>query len=169
MGTLSGYTYAEKLLDSVMVCDIIEFNRWTYSHYGFYIGDGICVHLTSPDDTTFSSSSSNSTSKAMKNGGKCAQLLIDIANGGSCRVNNKISFTSGRDFPVRNVDDAIQLATNNLPGHPNGQLILGESVVENYHLISNKNCEGWATYWRFELYIGFSKIFSVNFDSVQNG
>lgn len=152
MGSFSSYTNAQTLLKLVQVGDIIEFNRITYSHYAFYIGQGICVHVTSPNTTFCSSSLCN----AGKTGGKCAKRLIEIANGDKCRVNNHTTFTMFRNVCVRRVNDAIKLATNKLPRNSKGELILDECVKEDYRLVSNKNCEGWATYWRFDVPAGFS-------------
>lgn len=151
MGTASSYMDAPKLLDSVKVGDIIEFNRITYSHYAFYIGGEICVHVTAPENTFGCSS----LSKSGKTGGKCAQLLVEIANGDRCKINNKEWIVSSRKVGVRNAVDAIRLATKTLPRDSNGESILNECVDEDY-LISNRNCEGWATYWRFDLPDGFS-------------
>lgn len=71
------------------ICIFIKHLWITLLHYGFYIGGGICVHITTTENTFGSASISN----PVKTGWKCAPLFIDIANSNldtnnHCNTNN---------------------------------------------------------------------------------
>ncbi|KAJ6643368.1 Phospholipase A and acyltransferase 2 [Pseudolycoriella hygida] len=159
--SLTQWTTAAKLLESINLCDIVEFNRITYSHYGFYIGEGVCVHVQAPDKSSIASSSRSSSSSSTKRsksylGTKVAEHLIKIAAGDFVRVNNAefIAFRLGVNR--RSTSNALELAKKDLPLDLNGNLILGTSINVEYFLLSSNNCEGWSTYWRYNHPQGFS-------------
>lgn len=157
MGTLTSWTTAENLLKSINVCDIVEFNRITYSHYGFYIGNGICVHVQAPDGSLGSSSASSSRKTFKSDSGtKVAERLIKIAGGDYVRVNNAELTAFQLGVNRRSENEAIQLAVTDLPVDCNGDVILGRSINVTYFLVSSKNCEGWSTYWRYNHPYGWS-------------
>lgn len=163
MGTLTSWTTATNLLKSINLCDIVEFNRITYSHYGFYIGNGNCVHVQAPSGSSFGSSSRSSSSSSISsgsNGGslgtKVAEQLTRIAKGDGVRVNNAEFTAFQLGVKRRSVPEAIQLAINGLPIDSDGNVILDRSINVSYFLVSSNNCEGWSTYWRYDHPHGWS-------------
>jgi hypothetical protein len=159
MGILTDYMPASKLLKTVKVCDIVEFNRLTYSHFAFYIGEGICVHVQAPDGSFSpfsSSSSSGGGSSGCRLGTKVAERLVSIAKGSIVRINNFETVAGQLNVKKRLTSDAVRLALNNLPVDSDGKVILGHSVPVSYCVISANNCEGWATYWKYDHPKGWS-------------
>lgn len=153
MGTLTSWTTAKNLLKSINPCDIVEFNRLTYSHYGFYIGNGICVHVQGPDkiSSDLVESSGDST-----NGIKVAELLIKIAAGDCVRVNNAEFTACQLGVNRRPEKEALKLALSDLPVDFNGEVILGRSKKVSYFLLGSNNCEGFSTHWRYDHPTGWS-------------
>ncbi len=158
MGTFTPWTTAQNLLKSVSLCDIVEFNRLTYTHVGLYIGDGICVHVQAPHGSFLGSSSTSSSSSSSKtdSGTKIAERVLDIAGRDFVRVNNSEVIASQWNVNRRPVNEAIRLALSGLPVDSNGNVILGQSINVTYFLMSPNNCEGWSTYWRYDHPTGWS-------------
>lgn len=165
MGTLTTWTTAENLLKSVSLCDIIEFNRITYSHYGFYIGNGICVHVQAPNRSSLGSLSRSSSSSSASSsvgrlkeghGTKVAEPLVNVAGSDFVRVNNSEVTAFQLGVNRRPQEEAKKLALSGLPVDKNGDVILGQSINVEYFLVSSNNCEGWATYWRYDHPSGWS-------------
>lgn len=159
MGTLTSWTTAANLLKSISPCDIVEFNRITYSHYGFYIGNGICVHVQAPNGKSLGSSSRSSSSGSRvssKSGTKVAERLTKIAGYDYVRVNNAEFAAFQLGVNRRPENQAKRLAISELPVDGNGDVIIGRSINVEYFLVSSNNCEGWATYWRYNHDSGFS-------------
>jgi len=151
MGCLNNFVSPDKLLKSgeLEECDIIEFNRLTYSHFGFYIGDGICVNVTGPDGGM---SSSSSCSKNFPKGMKQVERLVDIAGYdyryNKVRVNNCVLTAVTLGVDTRSKSEAINKALEGLKRDSNGKVILKEPIDYDYNLICN-NCEYFATRCRF--------------------
>ncbi|XP_037045835.1 phospholipase A and acyltransferase 3-like [Bradysia coprophila] len=161
MGTLTSWTTAENLLKSISPCDIVEFNRITYSHFGFYIGDGICVHVQAPSNTSLGSSSRSSSSSSRRRlkegyGTKVAEPLVKIAGHDFVRVNNSEVTAFQLGVNRRPEEEAKKLAVSGLPVNNNGNVIIGQSINVEYFLVSSNNCEGWSTYWRYNHPSGWS-------------
>lgn len=169
MGTLTSWTTPENLLKSISPCDIVEFNRISYSHYGFYIGNGICVHVQAPDKVSLgsssrpsSSSSSTSSSSSSRRsskgrlGTKVAEQLIKIAAGDWVRVNNSEVTAFQLGVNRRPEKEAKQLAISGLPTDESGNVIIGQSINVSYFLVGYENCEGWSTHWRYNHPCGWS-------------
>lgn len=161
MGTLTPWTTAANLLKSISPCDIVEFNRITYSHYGFYIGNGICVHVQAPNTSSIGSSSRSSSSRSRRNsksnsGTKVAERLIKIAGADCVRVNNAEFTAFQLGVNRRPEKEAKQLAISDLPVDCNGDVVLGKSINVTYFLVSSNNCEGWSTYFRYNHPTGWS-------------
>lgn len=158
MGTLTSWTNPINLLNSISPCDIVEFNRITYSHFAFYIGNGICVHVNPNDGSKDSSTSTDSSSKSkrLKSGTKRAERLVDIAGRDCVRLNNVEVTAFQLGVNRRSKNDAIQLAIRGLPVDDDGQIVIGKSIECRYHLMSAENCEGWCTYWRYDVPDGWS-------------
>ncbi len=157
MVSLTSWTTPEKLLKSVRLCDIVEFNRVTYSHFGFYIGDGVCVHVQAPNSSSLGSSSTSSFSRSKTDSGtKLAERLVDIAGGDFVRVNNSEVTAFQLGVNRRPANEATQLALNGLPIDYSGNVILGRSINVTYFLVSSNNCEGWSTFWRYNHPYGWS-------------
>lgn len=154
METLTSWTTAANLLKSISPCDIVEFNRLTYSHYGFYIGNGICVHVQAPDGSISRSSSSKSSKSDY--GTKVTELLITIAAGDCVRVNNAEFTAFQLGVKRRPQKEAIKLALSDLPVDNKGNVILGRSIKVPYFLLSSHNCEGFSTHWRYNHPNGWS-------------
>lgn len=160
MGTLTSWTTATNLLKSIQLCDIVEFNRITYSHYGFYIGDGICVHVQAPNETSLGSScrsSSSSSGRRSKSdyGTKVAEFLVNIAGIDGVRVNNAEFSAFQLGVSRRPAVEAIKLAVLGLPVH-NKRVVLSKSINVPYFLVSSQNCEGYSTHWRYDHPHGWS-------------
>jgi hypothetical protein len=157
MGCLNNFISPEKLLDSgeIEECDIIEFNRLTYSHFGFYIGDGICINVTGPDGGM---SSSSSCKKNFPKGMKQAEKLLHIAGYdrryNKVRVNNCVLIATTLGLTPRSKRDAINKALEGLKRDSNGKVMLEEPIEYDYNLLHN-NCEFFATRCKYEKY-GFS-------------
>lgn len=159
MGTLTSWTTAANLLKSISLCDIVEFNRGTYSHYGFYIGNGICVHVQAPDKSSLGSSSSSSSSTRISktySGTKVAEQLTKIAGVDCVRVNNAEYTAFQLGVNRRPDNEAKRLAISGLPTDCSGEVILGRSINVTYFLVSSNNCEGWCTHWRYNHPYGWS-------------
>ena len=150
MGCLNNFVSPDKLMKSgeLEECDIIEFNRLTYSHFGFYIGDGICVNVTGPDGGMSSSSHSKNFPKGMRQ----AERLVDIAGYdhryNKVRVNNCVLTATTLNLEPRSKSSAINKAIEGLKKYSDGKVILEEPVGYDYNLIGN-NCEYFATRCRY--------------------
>lgn len=153
MGTLTSWTTPVNLLKTISPCDIIEFNRIKYSHFGFYIGNGICIHVQAPDESSLDGICSNSEKRR---GTKVAQRLIDIAGRDVVRVNNAevTAFQLGVNRRPKN--EAIQLAMKGLPVDESGNVQVGQSIKVCYFLVSAQNCEGYSMHWRYDVPYGWS-------------
>jgi len=157
MGCTNNFVSVKKLLGSgeLESCDIIEFNRLTFSHFGFYIGDGICVHVTRPDRGM---SSSFSSSKKFHKGMKQAERLEDIAGFdrryNKVRINNTLMTAFQLGLKKRSTSDAIHKALVGLKRDKNGKVMLREPVPYDYNLVYN-NCEYFATRCKY-FGVGFS-------------
>lgn len=149
---------AEELLKIVKTCDIIEINRTLYSHFVIYIGNGTCVHVQGPDfgEFDFGNLLIRPSSENDKIGVKSAELLLKIAGSDLVRVNNSESTANALGVDVRPRDEAIRLATADLPLDVNGNVKLGVFIPVTYHALSGNNCEGWATYFRYNHKSGWS-------------
>jgi hypothetical protein len=147
MGCLNNFVSPDKLLKSgeLEECDIIEFNRLKYSHFGFYIGDGICVNVTGPDGES-------SSLKNFPKGIKQAERLVDIAGHdyryNKVRVNNCVLTATTLRADTRPKSEAINKALEGLERDSNGKVILKEPIVYEYNLMCN-NCEHFATRCRY--------------------
>lgn len=150
MGCVNNFVSAKQLLNSGLEkCDIIEFNRIHYSHFGFYIGDGICVNVTGPDGDMSSSSSWNNFPKGMKQ----ADTLVDIAGydnfKNKVRVNNGVLTAAMMSLVTRDEEEAINQALEGLRRDRSGKVILKKPIDYDYNLIHN-NCEYFATRCRYK-------------------
>lgn len=154
MGTLSTWTNGKKLLESIRTCDIVEFNRISYSHFGFYIGNGICVHVQGPYGSSSQSSKENNSKS--KSGIKLAERLVDVAGRDLVRINNSELTAFQFGVKKRSEIDAIQLAISGLPTGCNGDVVLRSSISVPYFVCSSQNCEGWSTFWKYDHPRGWS-------------
>jgi hypothetical protein len=143
-----------KVERDLKVCDIVEFNRLTYSHYAFHIGNGIFVHVTGDSDR----------GKGGGKGTKCAQTLRTIANKDACRINNLEAARLWQDVgsargptEERSVSNAKRLALDGIKLDGNGKPLLGieNGKTVSYHLMG-WNCERYCTYWKYDC-DGFSQ------------
>lgn len=145
----------DKVLRDLKDCDIVEFNRFTYSHYAFHIGNGVFVHVTGNEGEN----------KGGSKGTKCAQHLRSIANNYPCRINNLEAAKAFQEVGVgdfsrlktRSVADAKRLALSSLSLDENGNPLLGteNGITVTYHLFA-MNCERYCTHWKYEC-DGFSQ------------
>lgn len=155
----------DQILRDLKVCDIVEFNRWKYSHFAFHIGDGIFVHVTGNEGER----------KGDSKGTKCAQHLLSIVDNCSCRINN-LEFAKAfqevgggnlkSKLKKRSLTDAKRLALKGLRLDENGDPLLGigNGVTVTYALMG-WNCERYCTYWKYDC-DGFSQqVSSCHFSS----
>jgi len=144
----------DQVVCDLEVCDIVEFSRVKYSHYAFYIGNGVFVHVTGDGDRN----------KGGTKGTKCAQTLRTIANRDPCRINNLEAARFWQDVgsargPAqrRSISDAKRRALEGLTLDGNGEPLLGveNGITVNYALMG-WNCERYCTHWRYDC-DGFSQ------------
>jgi len=126
---------ADTVLIKALPGDLIEFQRKAYVHWGMYIGLERVIHLCNLG----------------KGKGKVqTNLLVDVADGDKCRINNKEKmikkWSSHPDFIERDSDAAIEAAVR----------MLDEEM--KFNLLTN-NSEHLCTKWKY----GVSDSDQVNF------
>jgi len=116
------------------------------------------VHVQAPNGSSLGSlsRSSSSESTASDSGTKVVELLIKIAGNDGVRINNVEFMAFQLGVKRRPAVEAIKLATSGLPVNWKNEVIPGISIKMLYFLVSNNNCEGWATYWRYDHHCGWS-------------
>jgi hypothetical protein len=132
---------AVTVLETAQRCDLIEFRRKTYVHWGMYIGkETECViHLCNLG---------NGKGKVQMD------LFVDVADGDKCRINNKEKMVQKwskpkkrhPDFTERDPDDVIEFARKMF------------DIEIDYNVRTN-NCEHLCTNWKY----GVSNSAQVNF------
>jgi hypothetical protein len=128
---------ADKVLETAQRCDLIEFQREKYVHWGMYIGEDCIIHLCNLG---------NGIGKVQMD------LFVDVANGDKCRINNKEKMVQKwskkphKDFIERDPDEVIALARTMF------------DVKLDYNVVT-KNCEHLCTKWKY----GVSSSIQVNF------
>jgi hypothetical protein len=157
----STFITAKQLQNELKICDIIEFNRVHYSHFALHIGGGVCVHVTGPDEggSLFQSKSTRTTCSLKERpspGSKVAEHLLTIANKSRVRINNSELTAYQLGVKERETQVAISLALEGLPTDAQGAPLLGHPIPVNYSVVSSDNCEGWATFWKYEHKSGWS-------------
>jgi hypothetical protein len=123
---------AESILKEAVVGDLIEFNRTLFNHWAIYIGDG---KVADPSvDVNNMISQIISTTRATV----VFVDLIEVADKGYCRVNNKIRSAENRGLKPRSAKVIMEL--------------VGKSRNKgfDYNIIFS-NCEHKVTEWKFGL------------------
>jgi len=162
---LSDYITASNLLRVVKEGDIVEFNRLTYLHYALYIGNGICVHVQQDGgDSAILLGSSSGSGAGAKESYKIAEKLERIAGKFGGRVNNLETLAEIHRVKRRPIADILEKAKSGFPidiYSRSKQVVTGVKVHVEYEVISNNNCEGYVTYWRYDHPTGWSIQVSI--------
>ncbi|XP_049636821.1 phospholipase A and acyltransferase 2-like [Suncus etruscus] len=108
--------------------DLIEFSRGPYEHWGVYVGDDHVVHLSDVDAGSSGINLMGSASGRNTRAVVRKDLLSNVANGGSYRINNK--YVKKMQRPC--AKDAVQRA----------EALVGKEMPYN---VTSQNCEHFVT------------------------